>query len=73
MESIGEPTNQDMLVPDCSQSTSDFFGKVSVNLALGLVTSSYGDKTACWRLAVGWGEDSALVTLVKAIRVGVGF
>ena len=46
-----------------------------LNLAFGLVTSSCSRQTACWRHSCcGWGEGTwALVTRVKAIRVGVGF
>ena len=45
----------------------DFSGKVGLNL---LVTSRYGHKTVCWRLAVGWSEVTrALVTPNKAIRM----
>ena len=41
--SAGEVTDQGILVPDLLYpSTSDFLGKVGLNLSLGLVTSCYG-------------------------------
>ena len=54
-------------------SIPDFSGELGLNLALGLVTSCYGQKTSSWRSSCCWlGEGPwALVTPVKAIRVRV--
>ena len=37
-----------------SPSTPDFLGMISLNLALGLVTSRCNHQTKCWRLACCW-------------------
>ena len=52
--------------------TPDFSGKVGLNLALGLVTSCCSCQTAWWRPACCGVGPRALVTPIKAIRVGVG-
>ena len=58
-----------------SGTTPDSSGKVSLNLAFGLVSSGCSCQTACWRPAccwLWWGSMS-IGDHSKAIRVVVGF
>ena len=67
-------TSQGVFIANIKVKKEFLLGELGLNLALSLVTSCCSCQTAWWRpAAVGWGEGPwALVTPVKAIRVGVG-